>query len=101
MKNIFDTVHLPQAARIVLSAILQYEFHILDGVIGRNWSRLCADLIVTAPLSFLDGTSGPEGSKMCLKTRSSLWGAIATSLDCSAPGLHGQGLVDFLYIPIW
>lgn len=100
MQRTFATFSLAAAAEFILTSILKYAFHVLDLDVQTLWGRLCANLMITAPPSFLRDVHSAS-PQLVIRSQREVWGVVATSLSSSALDFGWKDLVKFLAIPIW
>ena len=101
MRRAFVTLELAEVAEPILISILKYAFHVLDPGVRVLWGKLCANLMTTAPPSFLRDMHNLSTSQLVIRTQRELWGVVATSLSSSELDLDWKQLVKFLGIPVW
>ena len=101
MRQAFVGLSLAEVAELILASILKYAFHVLDLGVRKLWGGLCANLMTTAPPSFLRNTHDLATSQLVVRSQRELWGVVATSLSSSELSLDWKELVKFLAIPIW
>ena len=101
MRQAFVALGLAEVAEDILTSILKYAFHVLDLGVRTLWGRLCANLMTTAPPSFLRDIHDLTASQLVVRNQRELWGVVATSLSSSELSLDWKELVKFLAIPIW
>ncbi|KAF8133804.1 hypothetical protein EV363DRAFT_1567111, partial [Boletus edulis] len=100
MRGAFAAFDLAEVAELILTSILKYAFHVLDHGVRTLWGRLCANLMIVAPPSFLRDTRNPTTSQLVIHSQRELWGIVATSLSSSEPSVDWKELVKFLNIPV-
>ena len=99
MKDAAAAVPFPEAAHLILSAILNYKFN-LDSELRGIRNTLCVDMMVFASAPVPGGTPTPLESPIMVRKHRQLWVSAADCLIRDACSLCWRLIVDFLCIPV-
>jgi hypothetical protein len=80
MKNIFASLCISAAAKIILTDLLKHDFRLTDEGVRDRWNKLCADLMVTAMPSCIQEFRTLTSSQTTEKIARELWSLVAQSL---------------------
>jgi hypothetical protein len=100
MKNVFASLCISTAAKIILTDLLKHDFCLSDESVRDQWSKLCADLMVTAMPSCIHEFSVLTSSQVTEKIGRELWSLVAQSLLSQPETFHWLDNVKLLVVPL-
>lgn len=100
MKDAAATSRFPEAAHLILSAVLKHGFKFLDPEVRCIWNTLCVDLVTFTSASVQGGMPTPPESLITVTKNRELWASVAESLSRGTCNLPWKVAVDFLCIPV-
>jgi len=99
MTNVFSSSWLAPPAEIILAAVLQRNFTLIDEDVKVAWSQLCAELISVGIPTLLHIVNVRSGYTEGLQVTRQLWMVLAKAVQDPDDYVDWDDVICFLVIP--